>query len=171
MGIAEDWSELMFDLQCLSKASAKRKFRRSIKYGWGGLCAYCRSNRATTLDHLKPKSRGGSSLRSNLIPACQCCNHSKGSENWLEWFQRQEFYNSVAQELIEEWISNKRFIEEEVDDERIINRAAVRTVESTVRSEQDEPTSTRKNGITIVEIKNGAEEWGARNPTKKWCAV
>ena len=171
MGIAEDWSELMFDLQCLSKASAKRKFRRSIKYGWGGLCAYCRSNRATTLDHLKPKSRGGSSLRSNLIPACQRCNHSKGSENWLEWFQRQEFYNSVAQELIEEWISNKRFIEEEVDDERIIDRATVCTLPSEVRSEQNEPRSSRENSIAIVEIKNGAEEWSARDATQEWCPV
>ena len=171
MGIAEDWSDLMFDLQCLSKASAKRKFRRSIKYGWGGFCAYCRSNRATTLDHLKPKSRGGSSLRSNLIPACQCCNHSKGSENWLEWFQRQEFYNSVAQELIEEWITNKRFIEEEVDDERIINRAAVRPLQSKVRSEQDEPECTRKNSLTIVEIKDGTKEWSAGNLAEKWCAV
>ena len=78
--------------------------------------------RATTLDHIKPKSRGGSSLRSNLIPCCQACNHSKGSDNWLEWFQRQEFYNSVAQELIEEWISNKRFIDEELDEERIDDR-------------------------------------------------
>ncbi len=171
MGIAEDWSELMFDLQCLSKASAKRKFRRSIKYGWGGLCAYCRSNRATTLDHLKPKSRGGSSLRSNLIPACQRCNHSKGSENWLEWFQRQEFYNSVAQELIEEWISNKRFIEEEVDDERIIDRATVRTLPSEVRSKQNEPRSSRENSIEIVEIKNGAEEWSTRDATQEWCPV
>ena len=132
MGIAEDWKELMFSLDCLSKGSAKRKFRKSIKNGWGGLCAYCRSNRATTLDHIKPKSRGGSSLRSNLIPCCQACNHSKGSENWLEWFQRQEFYNSVAQELIEEWISNKRFIDEELDEERLDDRTAVCLTASTI---------------------------------------
>ena len=139
MGIAEDWADLMFDLECLSKGAAKRKFRKSIKYGWGGLCAYCRSAKATTLDHLKPKSRGGSSLRSNLIPACQCCNHSKGSENWLEWFQRQEFYNNVAQEAIEDWISNKRFIEEELDERRTDNRTTVRTLPSTLRGSKDEP--------------------------------
>ena len=52
MRIAEDWSDLLFDLNCLSKQTAKRKFKRQIKYGWGGLCAYCRGNRATTLDHL-----------------------------------------------------------------------------------------------------------------------
>ena len=147
MGIAEDWSDLMFDLNCLSKQTAKRKFRKSIKYGWGGLCAYCRSDRATTLDHLKPKSRGGSSLRSNLIPACQSCNHSKGSLNWLEWFQQQTFFNAVAQELIEDWISNKRFIEEELDDRRINNRATVCTMPSPIRSTKDEPTCVREDSI------------------------
>ena len=144
MGIAEDWADLMFNLDCLSKGSAKRKFRKSIKYGWGGLCAYCRSKRATTLDHLKPKSRGGSSLRSNLVPACQCCNHSKGSQNWLEWFKAQDFYNETAKELIEEWISNKRFIEEELD-ERIIDRTKVCTNESQVRGNPDEQTSIRED--------------------------
>ena len=141
MGIAEDWSVLMADLSCLSKAVAKRKFKRSIKYGWGGLCAYCREHRATTLDHLKPKSKGGSSLRSNLIPACRECNHAKGSEHWLVWFQAQTFYNTTAKELIEEWISNKRFIEDELD-EFTDDRAKIRTTESEIRSEPHEPPCT-----------------------------
>lgn len=139
MGIAEDWSDLLFDLNCLSKKTAKRKFRQQIKYGWGGLCAYCRCNRADTLDHCKPKSKGGSSLRSNLIPACRSCNADKGSESWLGWFQRQAFYNLVAQELIEEWISNKRFIEEDLD-ESTYYRAEIRPNESTVRGVSYEPS-------------------------------
>jgi len=138
MGIANDWSDLLFDLDCLSKQSAKRKFKKQIRYGFGGLCAYCRCNRATTVDHLKPKCKGGSSLRSNLIPACRSCNHDKGSESWLVWFQRQSFYNTVAQELIEEWISNKRFIEEELD-EPINNRTTFRTNESPLRGLTYEP--------------------------------
>ncbi len=146
MGIAEDWSDLMFDLTCLSKQTAKRKFRRSIKYGWGGLCAYCRCNRATTVDHLKPKCKGGSSLRSNLVPACRSCNADKGSEDWLVWFQRQEFYNPVAQELIEEWISNKRFIEEELD-EPVNHRAEVCINESKIRSRTYEPTCTGEDRL------------------------
>lgn len=145
MGIAEDWGDLMFHLDCLSKGQAKRKFRKSIKYGWGGLCAYCRCHRATTLDHLKPKSKGGSSLRSNLIPACHSCNHSKGSEHWLHWFERQDFYNETAKELIEEWISNRRFIEEELGDGAIDYRTEVCSNESKVRSGQDESPSFGKN--------------------------
>ena len=149
MGIANDWSDLLFDLDCLSKQSAKRKFKKQIKYGFGGLCAYCRCNRATTVDHLRPKCKGGSSLRSNLIPACRSCNADKGSESWLVWFQRQEFYNIVAQELIEEWISNKRFIEEELDDP-INDRAKVCFNESTLRSRENEPPRLRENSLALA---------------------
>ena len=147
MGIAEDWTVLMADLTCLSKQVAKRRFRKSIKYGWGGLCAYCRCNRATTLDHLKPKSKGGSSLRSNLIPACRTCNHDKGSQPWLVWFQQQSFYNETAKELIEEWISNKRFIEEELDEHptAINSRTTICFEPGEIRSEEDEPPRLGEN--------------------------
>ncbi|OUV27043.1 MAG: hypothetical protein CBC48_14655 [bacterium TMED88] len=131
MGYAEDWGELMFSLQCLSKGSAKRQFRETIRYSFGGLCAYCRCKRADTVDHLKPRSKGGSNLRSNLVPACKSCNHSKGSEDWLTWYERQEFYSEVAKELIEEWIANKRMDLEDYD-ERINNRTEICLTASTV---------------------------------------
>lgn len=125
MGYAECWDELMFDLKCLTKSNAKREFRHAIRYSFGGLCAYCRCQRATTIDHLKPKCKGGSDLRSNLVPACRSCNRSKGSELWLSWYQRQEFYNEVAQELIEEWVTNCRPKDIEDYEERPNNRATV----------------------------------------------
>ena len=150
MKIAEDWSDLMFDLTCLSKQVAKRRFRREIKYGWGGLCAYCRCNRATTLDHLKPKSRGGSSLRSNLIPACGECNHSKGSQVWLDWFQEQQFYNETAKELIDEWVSNRRFIEDELDERRIDSRATFRVEQGSLRSDADEPSGPGEDRLATA---------------------
>ncbi len=140
----------MFHLDCLSKGQAKRKFRKSIKYGWGGLCAYCRCNRATTLDHLKPKSKGGSSLRSNLVPACHSCNHSKGSKHWLHWFEGQDFYNETAKELIEEWISNRRFIEEELGDGATNYRAEICSDEGEIRSRQDEPPSFGKDCLATA---------------------
>ena len=131
MGIAEDWSDLMFDLTCLTKGHAKRQFRRDIKYAFGGFCVYCRCKRATTLDHIKPRSKGGNSLRSNLVPACVECNHSKGSENWLSWYQQQEFYSKVAEDLINEWINNKRF-EDDLDERRINSRTEVCTSACTI---------------------------------------
>ena len=150
MGISEDWHELMFSLQCLSKGSAKRQFRQSIKYAFGGLCAYCRENRATTIDHLKPKSKGGSSLRSNLVPACHSCNHDKGSEDWLSWYQRQEFYNRIAQECIEEWISNKRLNEDYVIEGSADDRTTVCTPASEVRSITDEPPRFGENRLAAA---------------------
>lgn len=131
MGYAEDWGELMFSLQCLSKGSAKRQFREDIRYSFGGLCAYCRIRRADTIDHLRPRCKGGSNLRSNLVPCCRKCNHSKGSELWLLWYQRQPFYNAVAQELIEEWIANKRMDLNDYD-ERFDDRTEVCLTTSTI---------------------------------------
>ena len=125
MRYVEDWNELLLGLQCFSKASAQRKFRHQIRYSWGGMCAYCRDERATTVDHVKPKSKGGSNLRSNLVPCCVECNHSKGSQDWLEWFQVQNFYNVVAQELIEEWIDNKRTTDWEDEHDGIDNRTEI----------------------------------------------
>jgi hypothetical protein len=84
-----------------------------------------------------------------LIPACHSCNHDKGSQHWLVWFQRQEFFNNVAQELIEEWISNKRFIEEELD-EPTYTRTEVRPIESSVRGLTYEPSSPRKDGLAVA---------------------
>ena len=145
MGIAEHWSELQFSLECLNKGNAKRKFRHAIKYAFGGFCAYCRCHRASTLDHIKPRSKGGSNLRSNLIPACIECNHSKGSENWLTWYQRQEFYNKIAEELIEEWIANKQYDFEEDNGQQFNDRTTICSEPSTLRSEQDEPPSVGEN--------------------------
>jgi len=126
MKYAESWGEILYSLNCLSSGSAKKQFRNSIRYSFGGLCAYCREQRATTLDHLRPKSKGGSNLRSNLVPACKSCNHAKGSNNWLQWYEQQDFYNAVVKELIEEWIQNKRYVDGDLVNEHLDDRAAVR---------------------------------------------
>ena len=139
MRIQEDWRDLMYSLTCLQKGSAKRQFRQFIKYSFGGLCAYCRTERATTVDHLKPRSKGGSDLRSNLVPCCVDCNHSKGSLDFEEWFTTQEFYNKVAHELIDEWVTNNRNYEE-YEDEQTIDRTAVCSNKGTLRGGAHEPT-------------------------------
>ena len=163
MGIAEHWSELQFSLECLNKGNAKRKFRHAIKYAFGGFCAYCRCKRASTLDHIKPRSKGGSNLRSNLIPACIECNHSKGSENWLTWYQRQEFYNKIAEELIEEWIANKQYDFEEDDGQQLNDRTTVCSDESPLRSRENEPSSPREDCLALVKVEDGTEEWHPRD--------
>jgi 5-methylcytosine-specific restriction endonuclease McrA len=42
-------------------------------------CVYCRKARATTVDHVVPRSRGGAARSwDNQRAACQRCNHRKG---------------------------------------------------------------------------------------------
>lgn len=42
-------------------------------------CAYCgRSDLQLTIDHIKPKSRGGTDDWENLVTACIKCNNAKG---------------------------------------------------------------------------------------------
>lgn len=41
-------------------------------------CQYCGSKRDLTLDHVLPRSKGGSSNWKNLVTACKPCNAKKG---------------------------------------------------------------------------------------------
>lgn len=43
---------------------------------YAGNCRYC-GERADTLDHRVPITRGGSHLPANLVPACRSCNSRK----------------------------------------------------------------------------------------------
>ncbi|TAM91296.1 MAG: HNH endonuclease [Jatrophihabitans sp.] len=41
-------------------------------------CAYCGA-RADTVDHVRPRSRGGQHVWTNVVAACARCNHRKGN--------------------------------------------------------------------------------------------
>jgi 5-methylcytosine-specific restriction endonuclease McrA len=55
--------------------------RKRILMRDGYRCAYCGSTggRAMTIDHVRPRSRGGKSTWENLVCACVACNHRKGN--------------------------------------------------------------------------------------------
>lgn len=42
------------------------------------VCAYC-GRRAETIDHVVPRSRGGTHTWENCVASCMRCNHSKGN--------------------------------------------------------------------------------------------
>ena len=58
----------------------------------GRLCIYC-GNHADAIDHVLPKSLGGTDTLDNLVPACRKCNSTKSNnirkrinyvnKNWL----------------------------------------------------------------------------------------
>jgi len=55
--------------------------RRGILARDGNLCQYCGrlpGSHSLTIDHIVPKSRGGSKSWSNLVAACAACNRRKG---------------------------------------------------------------------------------------------
>lgn len=50
---------------------------RSIKEAYKGRCAYCGKRGKLTQDHVIPLSKGGGTVRDNIVPACRSCNSSK----------------------------------------------------------------------------------------------
>lgn len=59
--------------------------RRNVLIRDAFRCAYCnRSNTRLTIDHLIPRSRGGSTVFENCVAACPDCNHRKGSRTPTE---------------------------------------------------------------------------------------
>jgi 5-methylcytosine-specific restriction endonuclease McrA len=51
--------------------------RRSVLERDAHRCGYCGS-RADTIDHVRPRSRGGLHAWTNVVAACARCNHRKG---------------------------------------------------------------------------------------------
>ena len=54
--------------------------REALLEHWGRQCAYCGvKDVPLQVEHIKPKSKGGTNRFSNLTLACQCCNQAKGN--------------------------------------------------------------------------------------------
>jgi len=97
--------DLLFELQCLSRSTARKRFRKDIFAAWESRCAYCEKPDPRTLDHVVPKSKGGMTVRSNLIPSCGDCNLSKSNERWDIWYRSQTFWTQDKELKILEWVN------------------------------------------------------------------
>lgn len=119
--VPETADQFLFDLQAMTSAEAKRQWRAAIKAAWKNCCAYCGQppidNKSLTIDHVKPRTRGGEDRTSNCIPACKECNHNKGSEYWLAWYKMQPFYSFSKEIKIKHWLQTREVLEiESMDD-------------------------------------------------------
>jgi len=57
---------------------------------WGRTCAYCGAkNVPLQIEHIQPRSKGGSNRISNLTLACQCCNQQKGATSIEDFLRKQ----------------------------------------------------------------------------------
>ncbi len=101
--------QLLFDLQCLQRKTARKKFRREILDAWDNRCAYCGSDRAYTLDHVHPKSRGGPTRRNNLVACCATCNIQKSDVEWMVFHRAQDFWTVDRELKILEWVNQDEF--------------------------------------------------------------
>jgi 5-methylcytosine-specific restriction endonuclease McrA len=60
-------------------ALAGYELREYLLEKWGRTCAYCKStNIPLQIEHIVPRSRGGSDRASNLTLSCKDCNQNKG---------------------------------------------------------------------------------------------
>lgn len=95
--------DLLYNLEATTSSEARKKWKESIKEHWDYKCAYCGSTDNLTLDHIIPKSRGGSDKITNIICACEDCNHSKGHKFWSDWYLNQYFFTIDRLSAIIEW--------------------------------------------------------------------
>lgn len=95
--------ELLYNLEATKSSEAKRKWRESIKEKWNYQCAYCGSEENLTLDHITPRSKGGSDRLTNVLCACQKCNKSKAHQIWYDWYRAQSFFTTEKLSAIIEW--------------------------------------------------------------------
>lgn len=78
---------LMHDLLTFRASDAKRLWRDNIKARDGWQCVYCGSSENLTIDHVRPRCKGGATTADNCVTACRSCNYSKGSMS-VEDFSR-----------------------------------------------------------------------------------
>jgi hypothetical protein len=90
----------------ITPKSAKRRFREEIYKAWDHSCGYCGAP-ATSLDHIVPRFRSGSSNSNNLLPSCQRCNSNKGSIKMETWYVTQAFYCESRMAKIQQWINRE----------------------------------------------------------------
>ena len=67
------------------------ELREYLLYRHNHTCAYCMGERGDCVlevDHITPKSRGGSDRVANLVIACRSCNLSKRNQTAQEWADR-----------------------------------------------------------------------------------
>ena len=90
------------NLITMTSSDSKRLWRRAVKEHFKCTCVYCGETydfNELTLDHVKPRSKGGQDLTKNVVCACRRCNQDKGSSDWLGWM-RKVFGIQPLRELI-----------------------------------------------------------------------
>jgi hypothetical protein len=82
------------------------EMREYLLEKWGRKCAYCgKENVPLEIEHMTPKTRGGSNRESNLAIACHDCNQKKGDMTAAE-FGKPEVQAKASKPLREAALMN-----------------------------------------------------------------
>ena len=65
-------------------------------------CAFCGSKTTPRMDHLIPVISLGDFVRSNVVPACQVCDDSKGQREYHEWMRNSTSPKSLRKRGLSE---------------------------------------------------------------------
>ena len=96
--------QYLFNLETTSSNEAKRMWRKHIREKWKYKCAYCGSGKELTIDHVVPRSKGGTDFTKNVVCCCHSCNQSKSHTPWEEWYFSQDFFSLEKYNKIIEWM-------------------------------------------------------------------
>ena len=104
MEILSSAQQYLFNLETTSSQEAKRLWRQKVKELWQYKCAYCGSGKNLTIDHVVPRSKGGTDFTKNVVCCCHDCNQSKSHTHWEEWYFSQDFFSHSKYKEITEWM-------------------------------------------------------------------
>lgn len=74
-------------------------------------CGYYENPSRLTVDHVIPKSKGGSQHINNMVIACSQCNLSKSDKDFLTWYPNQESFEQWRLDKILEWLSDDYWLD------------------------------------------------------------
>jgi diadenosine tetraphosphate (Ap4A) HIT family hydrolase len=80
----------IWDYRMLDTEPIPDSIRYQVLMESGGRCALCgatKNERPLDVDHIKPRSRGGKTVRENLQVLCSKCNRSKGNKDDTDFRQ------------------------------------------------------------------------------------
>ena len=104
MEILSSPQQYLFNLKTTSSQEAKRMWRQKVKERWQYKCAYCGSGKNLTIDHIVPRSKGGTDFTKNVVCCCHNCNQSKSHNPWEEWYFAQDFFCKTKYRKISQWM-------------------------------------------------------------------
>lgn len=92
----DDWVPIEKDEAHVSRERVKARVLRASAWWQAelakGSCHYCGqafASKDLTMDHIIPVSRGGRSIKSNVVPCCTACNKNKRSMTPAERILRE----------------------------------------------------------------------------------